>query len=374
MLVDMKMPDLSTTEEDIVVVRWLVEVGGRVERGRPLLEVRTDKATMEVDSFVTGVLREVLAGPDAKVEAGQVIGRVEAEGAAAAGAAARPPSEARATRPPAASIAPAEAAPAARTGMFARNRQRAARQARMPRAKSSGAAPPASAAPLSPPQVAPLDAADAAALSPVQRTVARRMQQSKQTAPHFYLLTSANAEPMLACRDAAGPEQAAWEALLVWAAARAMRRFPRMAARFQDDRLVRPSTDAIGVAVDLGGDLFVVPVAGAADKNPMDISREIREGVDRLRSGDRAARRLQPAVLTVTHLVDSAVEAFVPILNPPESAVLAAGKVGPQVVAADGKIVVQRRIGLALAADHRVVGGRYAADFLGAIVAELEAL
>ena len=186
MIVDMKMPDLSTTDEDIVVVRWLVEVGGRVERGRPLLEVRTDKATMEVDSFVTGVLREVLAGPDAKVEAGQVIARVEAEGAAPASVSAAPAAPAaREAPPPAAPIAPAGAAQEARTGMFARNRQRAGRQA-----------PAAPAAPISP----------------------------------------------------------------------------------------------------------------------------------------------------------------------------------PQVVAADGKIVVQRRIGLALAADHRVVGGRYAADFLGAIVAELEAL
>jgi pyruvate dehydrogenase E2 component (dihydrolipoamide acetyltransferase) len=187
-------------------------------------------------------------------------------------------------------------------------------------------------------------------------------------------MTSANAEPMVACREAAGPEPPAWDAFLVYAAARALRRFPRMAARFENDRLVRPGTDAIGVAVDLEGDLFVVPVAGAAGKTPGDISREIRELVDRVRSGDGEARRLHPAVLTVTNLGAGNVESFVPIINPPEASVLAAGKVSPQVVAVDGRIAIQRRIGLTLAADHRVVNGKYAADFLGAIVGELEAL
>ena len=359
MLVDVRMPDLSTTDDDIVVVQWLVQVGERVERGRPLLEVRTDKATMEVESFATGVLREVLVGPEGEVEAGQVIARVEAECAAPASPAAPAAPAAREAPAPRASSSdgPARSAPAARVGMFARNRQQAARQAEAPCA------------------AAPADlAAEAAPLSATQRIVARRMQQSKQTAPHFYLMTSANAEPMVACRSAAGPEGAAWDAFLIYAAARAMKRFPRMAARFENDRLVCPGTDAIGVAVDLEGDLLVMPVAGAAGKTPLEISREIRQLVDRARSGDGEARRLHPAVMTVTNLGACNIELFVPIINPPEASVLAAGKVLPQVVAVDGKVAIQRRIGLTLAADHRVVNGKYAADFLGAIVEELETL
>jgi pyruvate/2-oxoglutarate dehydrogenase complex dihydrolipoamide acyltransferase (E2) component len=71
------MPDLSANESNVTVVRWLVEVGQGVQRGRPLLEVQTDKATVEVESFVTGVLREVLVGPEGQAEVGQVIARVE---------------------------------------------------------------------------------------------------------------------------------------------------------------------------------------------------------------------------------------------------------------------------------------------------------
>jgi pyruvate dehydrogenase E2 component (dihydrolipoamide acetyltransferase) len=79
MLIEIKRPDLSTTDEDVTVVQWLVEVGQSVRRGQPLLEVRTDKATMEVESFVSGVLREVLVGPEGNVDVGQVIARVESE-------------------------------------------------------------------------------------------------------------------------------------------------------------------------------------------------------------------------------------------------------------------------------------------------------
>jgi len=77
MIVDVTMPDLSANESNVTVVRWLVEVGQGVQRGRPLLEVQTDKATVEVESFVTGVLREVLVGPEGQAEVGQVIARVE---------------------------------------------------------------------------------------------------------------------------------------------------------------------------------------------------------------------------------------------------------------------------------------------------------
>ena len=367
MIVEMTMPDLSTTDEDITVVQWLVEVGKPIRQGQPILEVQTDKATMEIESFVTGTLQEVLVGPEDKVEVGQVIARVDAASSASASSPAAPQS----LTPSATPIEPAPmpqppttspAVPAAvqpKKGMFARNRQRLAQQ-------TSGA-----------PQLAPAAAGAAkmsVSLSLVQRTVARRMQQSKLTAPHFYLQTSFNAAAIIALRDATRPEKVAWDAFFVRAAAKAVKRFSRMAARFENDHLVAAGTDAIGVAVDLDGDLFVVPVTEAADRNPLHISRQIRQDVERLRSGDSDARRLHPAVMTITNLGACNVEAFIPIINPPESAILAIGKISPAVVAVDGTIAVQQRGCLTLAVDHRVANGKYAADFLGAIVQGLETM
>ncbi len=361
MMIDVKMPDLSTTDEDITVVQWMAKVGDSIRQGQPILEVQTDKATMEVESFVTGTLAEVLVGPQDKVAVGQVIARVESAGAAVAQAST--PVVTKSEPPP--TSAPARAAqdaaprPAAK-GMFAKNRQRLAQAGQSPQPQASAAAAPGANAGIS--------------LSPVQRTVGRRMQQSKLTAPHFYLQTSFNAAAILARRDAARPEKVAWDAFFVQAVAKAIQRFPRMAARFENDHLVPAATDAIGVAVDLDGDLFVVSVTEAAHRSALHISRQLRNDVERLRSGDADARRLHQGVMTITNLGAANIEAFIPIINPPESAILAVGKVTETVVVVNGMIAVQPRARLTLAVDHRVVNGRYAGEFLGAVVQELEAM
>ena len=132
-------------------------------------------------------------------------------------------------------------------------------------------------------------------------------------------------------------------------------------------------TDAIGVAIDHEGELFVIAVASPAGKTVGQISAEIRQGVERLRSGDPDARRVRPALMTVTNLGVSNVESFTPIINPPEAAILGVGRVKPTPVArADGSIAVEPRCTLTLSVDHRIASGKYAGDFLGAIVEEIE--
>jgi len=102
--------------------------------------------------------------------------------------------------------------------------------------------------------------------------------------------------------------------------------------------------------------------------------REIAEGVARLRSGDPQARLGRTASLTVSNLGGSGIESFAAVINPPESAILAVGKVMPVVKVVEGQVVVQNRVNLTLSVDHRVASGKYAAEFLGAIVQELECL
>ncbi len=357
----MKMPDLATVDSDITVVRWLVEGGQSVRRGEPLLEVETDKALMEAEAIATGTLKAVRAQPGDAVAAGEVIAVIEVEGVAPAIAASQPVEPpapvSAASPPPSPSGAPRgchrrDANATERGGMFARNRrERASGQD----AHATGAK-----------QAIPLDA--------VQRTVARRMTESKQTIPHFYVQTSANAEPMRARREAAAPQKIVWDAFFVHAVGRALQRFERMMLRFENDRLVPHAPDVIGVAVDVDGDLFVVPIADAAVKTPTQISAEIVALVERLQRGDPEARRLRPACLTVTNLGMTGVESFTAVINPPESAVLAVGRIAPCAVVKDGQIVVEHRVTLTLSVDHRVVSGKYAADFLSAIAQELASL
>jgi pyruvate dehydrogenase E2 component (dihydrolipoamide acetyltransferase) len=239
--------------------------------------------------------------------------------------------------------------------MFARNRAAAA----------GATTPPATAAPASTAKSIPLSVA--------QRTAAKRLQESKQAIPHFYLQARFNAEGIMARRLAAEPTRLAWDAFFVLAVARALAGFERFRCRFDGERLVMADHDGVGVAIDQAGELYVIPVADPASKTVEQISGEIRGNVERLRGGDPEMRMIRPALMTVTNLGVCDVESFVPIINPPEAAILGVGKVALEpVVREDGSVGVAHRCTLTLCVDHRIASGRYAGDFLGAIVKELE--
>ena len=344
---EMKMPDLAATESEIRIGQWLIEPGQKIERGQPLLEVETDKATMEVESAVSGVLEEILSPAEDVVSVGQVIAVLEIERSSA-----RESSDASGHAAETVLTAPAPPAadrqrPAAVAAgsMFARNR-----------AAATSATPSAG---------IPLSAA--------QRTAAKRLQQSKQTVPHFYLLTSVNAEAIIRHREAAEPVKPAWDAFFVLAVAKAIDKFDRFRCRLEGERLVPAESDAIGVAVDVENELYVIPIAAPAEKTVERISEEIRDRVQRLRDGDPEARMIKPALITVTNLGVSNVESFIPIINPPEAAILGIGKVAPTPVAQDdGQIGIEHRCTITLCVDHRITSGKYASGFLAAIVEELE--
>jgi pyruvate dehydrogenase E2 component (dihydrolipoamide acetyltransferase) len=321
----MKMPDLSTTDSAIKLVRWLVLPGQSVKRGQSLCEIETDKAASEVESIVTGVLKELRAQPGDMVLVGQELALFETE---------TPPSP-----PPSAALAPAKG-----PGLFARNR----------------AAVPATAP------------SPAITLSQPQQTLGRRLLASKQNIPHFYLQASASAEAMIRRRNAATPKPV-WEAFFVSAIAKVIKDFQRIRWRISGDGVTASPNSDIGVAVDARGDLFVAAIAASPGGSVEEISNEIRARVREIQNGAGEARGIRPAAITITNLGATAVESFAAIINPPEVAILAIGKIGPVPVVQDGRVAVQNRVALTLSADHRIINGKYAADFLGAIIREIEA-
>jgi pyruvate/2-oxoglutarate dehydrogenase complex dihydrolipoamide acyltransferase (E2) component len=355
MEIEVKMPDLSTTGSGLIVLKWLVEVGASVKRGDALVEVETDKATIAVEAAHAGVLKKQLVQADETVLPGEVIAIVEVQqlkpltttsGNASPAESARQPSrrsddDGKESDPKAAA---ALGASGERVGMFARNRAS--------RHEASATSTP---------------------LSTVQRVVARRMVQSKQTIPHYYLQASACVDGI--CRDRAhsSDTKIAWDAYFACAVAKSLKRFPKMCCRFQDDYLVSQPSGAIGVAVDVNGELYVVPIRDAAAKSAVQISNDLRTAYRQLKAGsEHESKRLQPADITVTNLGMTAVESFLPIINPTEAAILGIGRIQPQPVAVDSQVVIQQRVTLTLAVDHRIVNGKCAAEFLGSVVEELE--
>ncbi len=346
---EMKMPDLATTGSAMTLIKWLVEPGKPVQRGQMLLEIETDKSAMEVESTVTGILRETRFKPGDSLSDGEVIAIIET-------AATSSPKTLAA--PVAAPVAPAADFPTPASkksgGMFARNREAAVQ--------------PATPNPVLTTTVGGIP------LSVARRAAGRRLQQSKQTIPHVYLQTSASAGAMIARREAALPEKLVWDAFFVHVASRVLPKFEQLAGRFENDTLLPANTTAIGVAADIEGDLYVMPVERAAQKTVEEISKEIRASADALRRNEPGSRKNQPGLLTITNLGGANVETFTAIINPPEAAILAIGKIHPVVVARGEGFTVDQRVNLTLSVDHRVVSGKYAADFLGALVTEIEKL
>ncbi|MCC7452075.1 MAG: 2-oxo acid dehydrogenase subunit E2 [Anaerolineae bacterium] len=347
MNVDIKMPDLATADSEVTIIRWLVEAGQPVKLGQPLVEIETDKATMEVESVAAGILEMTLAAPGERVAVGQVIASI-ATGEKVTAPAPAPVQQAAPIPQPA--IQPAVATslpPTPRQSLFARNKAARALKIR------------------------PTDSR--IPLNSNQREIARRMAHSKQTIPHFYLTTSANAEPMAAIRAQTTPK-IAWDAFFVLATARALQAFDRMLYRVDDDALVRRETDAIGVAVDLDDALYVIAIENPLTGTFNQISQQIESKVEAIRRGDVGAKRPVETCITISNLGAENIETFTAIVNPPESAILAIGKVAPVVVAQDTWIGVQKRVSLTLSVDHRIVNGKYAARFFNRIVTELESL
>ncbi|MDR3618868.1 MAG: 2-oxo acid dehydrogenase subunit E2 [Paludisphaera borealis] len=350
----MRMPDLATTGSPMTLIRILATVGDAVTRGQTILEVETDKAVMNVESTVDGVLKSLAVEEGAEVVAGQVVAvfEVRQSGSAASiiqNVAPAPVSVSRASTATAAAKSPPApvVATSDRVSFFARNRARREKAGASRWTRSL-------------------------TLSVVERVVARRTQASKQTVPHFYLQTSVNAEGLVKRRAAAEARKPVWDAFFVIAAARALREHPRFGYRFDDDKLTPHGEGAIGVAVDLDGDLYTIAIDDPTSQDVEQVSDSIRAQVDRLKTGDPRGRPTRPTSLTISNLGGSNVEIFTAVVNTPEAAILAVGKIMPSAVVVDGQVVVQNRVNLTLSVDHRVAGGKAAAGFLGAIVRELE--
>jgi len=344
MEVELKMPDLSTTGSEVTLLNWHVSVGEDIKRGQPLVEIETDKATMDVEATATGKVIRLCAEPGTEVGVGEVIAVIEKAGSPAGVQSTAPTPDASATAAPSGQ-SPASPARKAKPGSLFAKKKKPGQDAHSPSKTIS--------------------------LDPAMAIVGKRLQQSKQTIPHFYLQTSANADPISARREASD-KKLAWDAFIVQAVGKALQDFDGMCCQFKGDDLVQIEDRSVGVAVSLDQALYVLPVSDPANRSLEEISEDICAKVEKLRSGDKDIRKLKPACLTVSNLGVANVEAFMAIINPPESSILAVGKIEPKPVVADTQIVIQKRVTLVLSVDHRLVNGRYAADFLSKIVLELE--
>jgi pyruvate dehydrogenase E2 component (dihydrolipoamide acetyltransferase) len=393
MATDVIMPALGVAQEKGTLISWLKTEGQSVTKGEPLMEVETDKATVEIEAPASGILANVTASPGDEVPVGNKIALILGPGEKAVGTSSQRLTAVHA-RPEAApqSSAKAESAPARPkesrpSGIIPASpaARRIAREKGLDLATLRGTGPEGailaedvtrSIATETPASGGPPKIKETVQLTPMRRIVGERMARSKQSAPHFYLSMDVDMTEISRKRNVL---KAAGEAVvpsindyILAASARALSDFPSLNAAFTDKGVELYADINLGVAVAIEEGL-VVPVIRSADRLPLaEIAKQSRALAEKAQKKKLFPLDYEGGTFTVSNLGMFGVDNFVAIINPPQCAILAVGQVAPRVVAYGEGIAVRPMMTMSLSADHRVVDGAMAARFLQEVKGQLE--
>jgi pyruvate dehydrogenase E2 component (dihydrolipoamide acetyltransferase) len=416
MPIEILMPALSPTMTEGNLARWLKKEGDEVHSGDVLAEIETDKATMEVEAIDDGKIGKILVPEGAqgiKVNAPIALLLGEDEDASALEKFAEaPPRPAPVTpSPPVENVAPAPAAPRDRERgngrIFATPlARRMAQQAGLDLAAIRGSGPQGRIvksdieATLSPGRLAPAPASARTPTAPqpvptapvlskervaalagnppyterplnaMRRVIARRLTESKQTVPHFYLTIDCEIDALLKIRSELNAKSDAYRIsvndFVIRATALALRQVPAANASWSDEAILLWDSVDIAVAVALD-DGLITPIVKMADRKGLAaIADETKDLVTRARAGKLKLEEFQGGTFSVSNLGMYGVREFAAVINPPHGGILAVGAGEQRPVVKNGTLTVATMMSCTLSCDHRVVDGAVGAQFLAA--------
>ncbi len=400
------MPKLGFDMAEGLLVEWVKQVGDEVGEDDVIAIIETDKANVEVTPFKTGVLRELLVEAGAIVPVGDPIAVIGAADepidlSALGVSAEAPPAEEKAEpvavaapeREEVVAVAPGKvlASPVTRrmakelgidlmqvqgSGPGGRIIKRDLEAYLKERERVPEIAPPP---PIPTPSYEPTtDEYQVVPLSPMRKTIGRRMVESKTQAPHFYVTMDVDMEAAMALRKQLNtmmPEEIniSVNDLLIKAAAIGLQEFPNLNASFAGDEVHVHKQINIGIAVARETGLLTTVLKEADKKSLAQIAKESKKLVGRAREGRMQADDMIGGTFTISNLGMFGVDDFIAIINPPQAAILAVGAVRRvPVVTEEGELAVGTRMKATISADHRVTDGAEAAQFLVTFKAALE--
>ncbi len=442
MPINITMPALSPTMEEGNLAKWLVKEGDKVKSGDVIAEIETDKATMEVEAIDEGTVAKLVvpAGSEG-VKVNALIAVLAADGedvaaaASGAGSAAPAPKAAAAPAPaeaPKAEAAPAPApvapaaAPAAASSAGARTfssplARRLAKEAGIDISAVAGtgphgrvvksdveaaaagggakAAPAAVAAPQAaapaPAAAAPKGASDEAVLKlfepgsyelvphdGMRKTIARRLVESKQTVPHFYVSVDCELDALMALRaqlndaaprkDGAPAYKLSVNDMVIKAMALALRDIPDANVSWTENAMVKHKHADVGVAVSIPGGLITPIVRKAEEKTLSTISNEMRDLGKRAKDRKLKPEEYQGGTTSVSNMGMMGVKNFAAVINPPHATILAVGAGEQRVIVKNGEMAIATVMTVTLSTDHRCVDGALGAELLQAFKGYIE--
>ena len=410
MAIEIKMPALSPTMTDGTLARWLVKEGDEVRSGDVIAEIETDKATMEVEAIDDGIMAVIaVAAGTQNVAVNAVIAVLAEDGedasqitisdspAQAPSAEAQPQPDiapdtksapAEPVPAPSAAIAPSAPinAPVADKGrVFASPlARRIAAQNNLSLEGLTGTGPngriikfdvetalaqPASSAPMTHQAVHPAKEERFVPHSAMRRTIAARLTESKQQAPHFYLTVDCEIDALLAARksmnEMAGEGvKISVNDMIVRAAAQALMQVPDVNGSYEADGCRYFADADICIAVALEGGLVTPVIPAAQDKGLAEISQLSKQLASQARDGSLPPEAYAGGTFTISNLGMYGIREFAAVINPPQGAILAVGAGEQRAVVKNGELAIATVMSVTLSADHRVVDGALGAQWM----------
>ncbi|MFC7050738.1 pyruvate dehydrogenase complex dihydrolipoamide acetyltransferase [Emcibacter nanhaiensis] len=407
MPIELRMPALSPTMESGTLATWSVKEGDTVESGTILAEIETDKATMEFESIDEGVMGKILVPEGTEeVKVGELIGLLLEEGedasalegyeaSAPAPAAAAPAEKAEEAPAPVATPAPAAATPAASGNrVFASPlARRIAAQQGYDISAITGSGPRGriikrdveAFVPSAKPAAAAFGAVEMGGeapyheikLSSMRKTIAKRLTESKQNVPHFYLGVDIELDNLLEARkqlNAISNDEYKLSVndFIIRACALALKKVPEANVQFMGDVMRQFERADVSVAVAIDGGLVTPVIRGAEHKGLRQISDETKELAKKARDGKLMPEDYQGGTFSISNLGMFGIKTFQAVINPPQAAILAVGSGEQRVVVKNGQMVPATVMSVNLACDHRAIDGAVGAKFLEALKMFLE--
>ena len=385
-MVDIVVPTLGESVTEATVAKWLKQPGEAVAKDEVLVELETDKVSVDVSATASGVLTDIVASEGASVGIGALLGRLEA-GAAAGKGAAKPASSAVSppkTSPQAPPVAPPSVQRiAAENGLNLNGLQGSGKDGRLTKADALAALESRRLTPVAAGAAAPPRALDPreerVKMTRLRSTIARRLKEAQNTAAMLTTFNEADMTQVMAARNKYKDSfekkhgvKLGFMSFFVKACVSALKEIPSVNAEIDGDDIIYKNFYDIGIAVGADRGL-VVPVVREADRKSMaEIEKEIGELGAKARDGVLKMEDLQGATFTITNGGIYGSLMSTPILNPPQSGILGMHRIQDRPVALGGQIVVRPMMYLALSYDHRLVDGKEAVTFLVRVKEGLE--
>lgn len=402
-MANINMPQLGFDMQEGTLVRWLKQPGDEITRGESVAEIETDKAVIEIESFEAGVLTQILVEEGTTVPVGEPIAILDtgdggSSDAAPAPAAAKPEAapapptvaeEQTAAAPvksPEQPVAPAtnaqgsdglrvKASPLARRlaaehGVNLHSVTGSGPGGRIVKLDVLTAAEATAAAPVaSPVGAVPTREDEVIPLTRMRQTIARRLVESKQQVPHFYVTVAIEMDEAMALRsqlkelgDDVGPVSV--NDLVMKATALALQKHPAVNSSFEGEAIRRHGSVHLGMAVAIEGGLITPVIRDCHAKSLVQIAAEARTLAEAARNRSLQPDQYQGNTFTISNLGMFGVEEFSAIINPPAAAILAVSGILEQPVVKNGELAVGRVMKVTLSADHRATDGAEVALFL----------